>query len=771
MAGTGSGKTFIEGVISANFVKNYPTITGFIGANTYEQLNTSTLKGIRDVWRQYFGMIDGVHYVTGKQPPAGFNLDQHNFDRYDSIISFRNGAIIYKASLDNYKAHEGKEFGWAIVDETKDTKEEAIKEVVIHRLRQSGLIINGEEINPLYIGTTPAKVDWINEWFELDRWENEIASKIYEKDDYFHKEFSSKCITISSTYHNQDNLPTGHIAGLMQEHTDRDGKIKESGKRLIFANPFVKVGGEFYSSFDRGVHSADIAFLPDEPIHISYDFNVVPYITMTCWQIIHREKWWEVRCFDEFCLPSPNNTTERLTREFLRKYGNRLKAGLYFYGDPTGSARDTRSRRNDYDIIKEILRPHINNYSDRVRYKAPPVIARRDFANNIFDERYDIRILVGRNCKKMVADFEYLKEDADGKKMKTRTTDPDTGQSYEKYSHCVAKGTMVTTINGQMNIENIRIGDLVLTRKGFRRVLWSGISGKNKKVNTYKIGNRILKCTPDHRIYTLSGFREAQLLTRWIILCIFDSKKSCEKQSSTTELNSTDGQDGTIEGGLVKTESIFIGIFGNVIMERFLKSIMFITKMITTITIRLRILDVFRDINIFLNTMIDYLRVPKMKRLESLMNVQDQGLLNGITPMLVLNGTNNTHAVPLSGIPERYYAKSVEPLLTQELSLKSDFVQENAKVDTICELTEHWGNGMKQESVLSAKENSRHTGGVKHKLAVGNVELFSESIEPEVYNLHIDQQHEYFANGILVHNCSDAFDYFITEAFKTHFKQ
>jgi len=435
MAGTGSGKTFIEGVISANFIKNYPHVTGFIGANTYEQLNTSTLKGIRDVWREYFGLIDGIHYVVGKQPPNGFNLDQHNFDRYDSIVSFRNGAVIYKASLDNYKAHEGKEFAWALVDETKDTKEEAIKEVVIHRLRQPGLNINGKEINPLYIGTTPAKVEWINEWFELDRFEDEIAGNIYGIDEYFCKEIGDKCVSISSTYHNRANLPKGHIEGLIAQHTDREGKLKESGKRLIYANPFVKVGGEFYSSFDRNIHTKEIKHIEGEPIHISYDFNVVPYMTLTCWQIIQKEKWWEVRCFDEFCLSSPNNTTERISHEFLRKYRDKLNSGLFYYGDPTGSAKDTRSRRNDYDIIKDVLRSYINNYSSRVRFKAPPVVARRDFANNIFDERYDIRILIGRNCKKMIADFEYLKEDADGKKLKSKVTDEDTKQTYEKYGH------------------------------------------------------------------------------------------------------------------------------------------------------------------------------------------------------------------------------------------------------------------------------------------------------------------------------------------------
>ncbi|GAG81673.1 unnamed protein product [marine sediment metagenome] len=77
---------------------------------------------------------------------------------------------------------------------------------------------------------------------------------------------------------------------------------------------------------------------------------------------------------------------------------------------------------------------------------------------------------------------------------------------------------------------------------------------------------------------------------------------------------------------------------------------------------------------------------------------------------------------------------------------------------------------MKKESAPSVRKRLWFTNGRKLRLAVESVELLSESIEPEVYDLHIDHNHEYFADGVLVHNCSDSFDYFITEAFATHFK-
>jgi hypothetical protein len=444
MAGVGSGKTHLGGVISNYFVTNFPHVKGMICANTYLQLTQSTMFRVREVWKDVFQITEGRDYVVGKNPPQNYNTEHHNFNDYFNIISFRNGAIIFMASLDNPAAHEGKEIGWCICDETKDTKEETIKEIIIARLRQRGIYIRDAELtkeptdkafNPLYILTSPAKVDWINEWFELEQKEKEIQAKIYTEGNYYASEFKNKCITISSTHHNIKNLSQGYIDNLLINHTDIDGKLKQSGKRLIYGDPFVKAGGEFYSSFDRLRHIKEAPFIEGLPVHISYDFNVVPYITLTCWQIKPEKGYYEVRCFDEFCLPSPDNSSERVSLAFKRKYGDKLKHGLYYYGDPTGNNRDTRSRRSDYDYIREALREYLNNMSDKVPRKAPAIIKRRDFVNNVLDEKFPIKIVVDIGCKKMIGDLEYTKEDVDGRKLKQVVTNPDTGQRYEKYGH------------------------------------------------------------------------------------------------------------------------------------------------------------------------------------------------------------------------------------------------------------------------------------------------------------------------------------------------
>ncbi len=446
MAGVGAGKTYLAGIITYRFVRKYPHAFGFIGANTYSQLNLSCLYRIREYWKSIgitewsTGNPRGT-YVVGKQPPPHFSREGHNFDSYNSIISFINGAIIYTGSLENAKAHEGKQFAYGILDETKDSREEDVKDVIIARLRQAGIFIkdgelaeSGESYNPLYILTTPAKAAWISDWFKLDDFEKEINEVIYDKDRFFQKIYENKCVVICSIYSNEQNLPPNYIPTLISEHTDRNGKLKESGKRLIFANPFVRAGGEFYSSFDRIRHTGDVPYLPGLSLHITFDFNVVPYITMTVWQAQRKDNILWLRQIDEFCLKSPLNKTEKLCQEFVRHYSSRLNQGLFYYGDATGKNQDTRGL-NDYQIVERALHLYLNNFSKRVPYKNPSVSSRRQFINNILDEKYPIRILIDRKCKETIRDLEFTKEDATGHKLKEKVKDELTGQTYEALGH------------------------------------------------------------------------------------------------------------------------------------------------------------------------------------------------------------------------------------------------------------------------------------------------------------------------------------------------
>lgn len=445
LAGIGSGKSHLNGIKSYQFITMFPDCTGFIGANFYDQLNTSTLFRIREYWKS-IGVVEwdkdtkNGTYVVGKKPPAHFRTANHNFDSYHNIISFVNGHVIFMGSMDNAHAHEGKEIAYAFLDETKDTDEADVKEIIIGRLRQKGMyLVNGklsrtgtqsQQYNPLFITTSPSKTQWLAEWFSLDKYIDEISAKIYSKETFFEKEFDNKFITISSTYHNIHNVGINYINNILQNNTE------ERGRALVFGNPFVTTGGEFYSSFNRLTHVAKVQYNPEIPVHISFDQNTVPYNSASIWQIVGRDGIWYIDCVDEIALVNPRNSTEEVCEEFSLRYANH-KAGLYYYGDASGKARSTMNRdfKHHYEIVEYKLRSYLVNNSDRTTTHNPSIVKRRDFVNLIFENKLPIRIRINESCKYLIGDLMYLKQALDGTKDKHIVTDIETKEKYQKYGH------------------------------------------------------------------------------------------------------------------------------------------------------------------------------------------------------------------------------------------------------------------------------------------------------------------------------------------------
>jgi hypothetical protein len=333
------------------------------------------------------------------------------------------------------------------LDETKDTKEEAVKEVITGRLREPGIWIdvageltsdpNGTPFNPLYIFTSPAKVPWINEWFRLDDYQDEITQSIYSDTDYFCRKIDNKLAVISSTYHNAANLPSNFIDN---QKSNLHTALQDM---LIYGNPFSQSGGEFYKCFNRSRHVVDLtkiagfdagggkAYNKSIALHVTFDFNVSPYMTCCIWQIVGKKAYQ----IDEICLENPRNTTPDVCKELVRRYQGHM-AGLFIYGDPSGKQEDTRQEKgsNDFTLILRSLA--IFKPSLRIASAAPPVVMRGNFINTVFEKGYDeVEILINDKCVKSIADYNYLKEASDGTKLKEKVKNPDTGVTYEKYGH------------------------------------------------------------------------------------------------------------------------------------------------------------------------------------------------------------------------------------------------------------------------------------------------------------------------------------------------
>lgn len=447
LAGVGSGKSQVIGVLSYEFIINNPEMIGFIGANTYSQLSKSTLKRVFDVWDKQFGLIQNIHYVVDRQPPKHFKKFGPDLLSYENVISFQNGATVFLASLENYKMIDGVELGWACLDETKDTREEAVKEVIIQRLRQKGMYINpktgaiSKELkpgyvgyNPLFIFTSPAKTKWLSDWFGLDDDAEEITNAIFTPGEYYRKRKGRQLVVISSTYHNEANLPPGYIQGIIDDLSGNEGLIE----MLIYGSPFGKTGGEFCTTYKRMHHVKEVSPWPEQPIKLTYDFNNKPYITALCIQALwsDAEEKYIVRVFDEFCLPNPKNDSESLCEEIIAEYENLLMNGCYYFGDYSGNNESTIGKhlKSNYQAITQTLQ----RFGPIKRViKNQSLEKRRRFLNKVMKgEKLPIRVEIDYKCKELRADLEFCKEGPDGGKLKTFVEGPN-GDKYQDRGHCL----------------------------------------------------------------------------------------------------------------------------------------------------------------------------------------------------------------------------------------------------------------------------------------------------------------------------------------------
>lgn len=264
---------------------------------------------------------------------------------------------------------------------------------------------------------------------------------------------------------------------------------------------------------------------------------------------------------------------------------------------------------------------------------------------------------------------------------------------------CFPAKTKIKIKGGYKNIEDIKKGDLVLTRKGYKKVLKSWKTG-NKNI----IENFGIVATPDHPIITKNGVKRLDKLTASDIIYIWN-----EKQSSIMEKNITDthnlscDKEGCIFIDIVRLSLFhFIGKFGLIILEKYLRVKLFTIKTIIHLITTLQTLNVLHKKNILK----DILLRKENSLLEKILKLPDKKPQNG-------TGQNR------------------ELSFTKELQNYLGKIKKSIK-----------------KYVKFAGKNIRHTIQKGQCIVEGNV-----SQKVDVYNLNIEDCHEFFADNVLVHNC------------------
>jgi phage terminase large subunit len=224
---------------------------------------------------------------------------------------------------------------------------------------------------------------------------------------------------------------------------------------------FKRSGGEFWKSFDEAQHCHDLQ-PRKSTYHVVVDNNVAPYLSVQLWQVDMAGKTADQ--MDEIPCSSPYNTAARAAKR-TAGYFNSLgyRDIVYMYGDPSANAKSTIDDEGKSFFAKFIdtLRNEGFKIVDRVGKSAPSITQSASFINEIYETNYaGWKIRINNKCRRSIEDYTMVKEDAEGKMLKKREKDKDTGQTFERYGHFSdCKRYFITTI----------LADLYVKYKAIRR--------------------------------------------------------------------------------------------------------------------------------------------------------------------------------------------------------------------------------------------------------------------------------------------------------------
>lgn len=158
--GVATGKTYTGSQYSIWHFLNHPDKTGFIGANSYDQLTQATLRELF-YWLDFYE----IEYVIDQIPPTTWGHTRKQFKSYKNILSVRHpdsGKIVHSfiRVLSDPDALRGIEFSWYWIDETRDTPQNT-HEILMSRMRESADYMRG-----LLTSTTNGE-DWAYKKFCL----------------------------------------------------------------------------------------------------------------------------------------------------------------------------------------------------------------------------------------------------------------------------------------------------------------------------------------------------------------------------------------------------------------------------------------------------------------------------------------------------------------------------------------------------------------------------------------------------------------------------
>lgn len=323
---------------------------------------------------------------------------------------------------------------------------------------------------------------------------------------------------------------------------------------------------------------------------------------------------------------------------------------------------------------------------------------------------------------------------------------------------CIAEGSLILTRRGEVPIEHVVAGDEVWTRAGWRKVLKAWMKSPSAEVVEMTLSNGAkLRLTPDHRVLTSEGWKEARETRRNAVY--FASCKS-------NALSLT----GFTIGGIQRVHTALTGCTTKLPRLRYARVIAgictkpfgrkrtgeYLTGAISTIRTATLWIIGWRTLSALLlpNTAESTTPQSEGKRQGRTSPESGHCQRHGILARKGWLGTQSGASLTPSVNQLSAGVCSAERL-TERSPQRSPGIALTTARRRLGGLLA-WTTS--QERAKSAAAPTWRTGTPKQSVAT------VAAVEPAgyapVYDLTVEGQHEFYANGVLVHNCLDETRYF-----------
>jgi len=329
--------------------------------------------------------------------------------------------------------------------------------------------------------------------------------------------------------------------------------------------------------------------------------------------------------------------------------------------------------------------------------------------------------------------------------------------SPDRLDACLAGETSVLTTTGYSFIRDISKGDSVITRAGPKKVEWAGITRKSAKTLDITLSNGyVVKATDEHPFY-VKGFgwvqaaelRSGDELVNTQEVNTWNNTR--QKLSSTetliedTQIHQISQNKGITSLRQEEVSSLCIGPFGSFTTGQYQMDSTSTTKTVTTSTTQNTTLTACPPRIMQKNT-----RKSSTTCALRLCPTQELSLQSGMVQKKVSYSIGSL-AKGL-GITVSLSTNVLAQFATKVISLTQKAVSPVLRFAGV--------KGTKQSTKLLSpaqsviKTSSRTSISLPQPHVPTSVVQVCESKEvTDVYNLHIEDQHEFIAGGVLTHNC------------------